>query len=91
MSLCRLEFKENEHSRNQRKWVPKKYEKNKEEFAAKQNIKIQIRVGNSGGQHNQVQMCGQFLSDGRCVENNYKINNEQWDNWTKQQSTYCCV
>ena len=51
--------------------------------------KIQIRVGNSGGQHNQVQMCGQFLSDGRCVENNYKINNEQGDNWKKQQSTNC--
>ena len=29
-----------------------------------------VRVGKSGGQHNQVQMCGQFLSDGRCVENN---------------------
>ena len=68
--LTMSRIQRNKHSRNQRKWVPKKYEKNKEEFAAKQNIKIQIRVGNSGGQHNQVQMCGQFLSDGRCVENN---------------------
>ena len=54
--------------------------------------KIQIRVGNSGGQHNQVQNV--WTVPKWCVENkkkwiwhmfrkheSYRINNEQGDNW----------